>query len=102
MLAGGPIHADLQAHRTIARSAEQPPTSAPGSLLEWTNLSNMRRAGRETLASPGDPVAQLSLAVLELDCCLLERAVTLAMVNETDGLDDLRLSGCGGKGASSR
>jgi hypothetical protein len=54
-----------------------------------TNLTSTRRAAGETLASPGEQVAQLVLLVIELDFCVPERAGTTAAVNDTDEMDDL-------------
>ena len=88
MLAGGPIRRDLQAHRAAARVAEQPPASTPVSFPERTNLSSPRGATDETPASRGDPVTQLALVALELDFCVLERASTRAVLNETDEMDE--------------
>src|SRR5581483_8795649 len=36
LLAGGPIRGDLQAHRALARAAEQAPASTPAALPEGT------------------------------------------------------------------
>jgi hypothetical protein len=60
-------------------------------LSHGTNLSSKRCARGETLASPGDPVLQLGLVVLELDFCLLERAGTRATLNETAEMDEKEL-----------
>jgi hypothetical protein len=61
-------------------------------LPPWANLSSTRRGAGETLASPGDPVAQLALIVPELDFCVPERAGTRPALNDTDEMDDLRSS----------
>jgi hypothetical protein len=42
VLAGGPIRADLQAHRAVARVEEQPPPSARASLLGWMEIMDGR------------------------------------------------------------
>ena len=66
---------------------ERAPTALPTSLLSWANLSSPRGATGETPALRGDPVVQLALVALELNFCVLERASTRAVLNETDEMD---------------
>jgi hypothetical protein len=66
---------------------KQAPAAPQTSLPTWTNLSSARRAAGETLASPGDPLAQLSVVVLALDFCVLERTGTRATLDDTAELD---------------
>ena len=70
-------------------------SGSPTWLLVWTNLRSKRCGGGETLASSGNPVAQLARDVLERDFCLLERAGTRVRLSDTAEMDDeheLRMS----------
>ena len=64
-------------------------TSSPTSLPPRTNLRSKRCGGGETLASSGNPVAQLARDVLERDFCLLERAGTRMRLSDTAEMDQL-------------